>query len=101
LLSKYRPAARIVAFTAVESTLARMALFRGVQPRSFGRRDYTDHMIAAAEKTLEKEGTCRKGEAVVMVAGTPPNQQAATNLMKIHVIGERGRGTQSPRRASE
>jgi pyruvate kinase len=95
LLSKYRPPARIIAFTPERQTLSRMALYRGVQPHPFGRRDYTDVMIAAAEKFLEKEQVCRRGEAVVMVAGIPPNLQASTNLMKIHVIGERDRGALS------
>jgi pyruvate kinase len=95
LLSKYRPHARIIAFTPLDDTLARMALYRGVQPMPFGRRDYTDVMIAAAEKILEKERICVRGEAVVMVAGIPPNQQASTNLLKVHVIGERDRGALS------
>jgi pyruvate kinase len=69
-----------------------MALYRGVRPNPFGRRDYTDVMLAAAEKFLEKEGICERGTAVVMVAGIPPNVQASTNLMKIHVVGERDRG---------
>jgi hypothetical protein len=32
--------------------------------------------------------TCTIGEGVVMVAGIPLNQQASTNLMKLHSIGE-------------
>ncbi len=95
LLSKYRPRAHIYAFTPEPATLRRMALYRGVHGRPFGRRDYTDLMIAAAEKYLEKEGICRRGEAVVMVAGIPPNVRASTNLMKIHLIGERDRGAPS------
>lgn len=95
LVSKYRPKARIIAFTPVASTRARMSLYRGVAPKPFSRRDYTDVMLAAAEKFLEKEGICERGETVVMVAGIPPNQQASTNLMKIHVIGERDRGVKS------
>jgi pyruvate kinase len=101
LLSKYRPAGRIVGFTPIETTLARMALYRGVQPYPFGRRDYTDVMIAAAEKFLEKEGICDRGTAVVMVAGIPPNLQATTNLLKIHVIGERDRGAASKKSGRE
>jgi pyruvate kinase len=97
LLSKYRPHSRIIAFTPEPKTLTRMALYRGVRPNPFGRRDYTDVMIAAAEKFLEKESICARGEAVVMVAGIPPNIQASTNLMKIHVIGERDRGALSQR----
>lgn len=99
LLSKYRPKARIIAFTAVKRTRSRMALYRGVSAYPFGRRDYTDVMLAAAEKFLEKEGICSRDEAVVMVAGIPPNQQASTNLMKIHIIGERDRGARSQKTA--
>lgn len=91
LLSKYRPAATIVAFTPVPATYRRMALFWGVVPNEFQRRDSTDLMIAAAEKHLEKQGVCERGEGVVMVAGIPPNQRASTNLMKLHVVGERSR----------
>jgi pyruvate kinase len=97
LLSKYRPAARIVAFTPNPITRRLMALYRGVTAYPFERRDYTDHMIAAAEKVLERERICIRGEGVVMVAGIPPNQQASTNLLKIHVIGERDRGVASQR----
>lgn len=89
LLSKYRPSARIMAFTAVPEVYERMALYRGVRARMLERRDTTDLMLAAAEKSLEKEGICSPGEVVVMVAGTPPNEQASTNLVKLHVIGER------------
>ena len=49
-------------------------------------------MLAAAEKFLEKEGICERGEAVVMVAGIPPNQQASTNLLKLHVVGSGANG---------
>lgn len=95
LLSKYRPQAQIIGFTPEVDTLRKMALYRGVQGKLFGRRDYTDLMIAAAEKFLEKEKICERGEAVIMVAGIPPNVKASTNLMKIHTIGERDRGVPS------
>ncbi len=95
LLSKFRPTARIIAYTAAEQTLRRMALLWGVFPYLLARRDYTDLMFAAAEKHLEKEGICRRGEGVVMVAGTPPNVQASTNLIKLHTIGERDKGVKS------
>ena len=66
-----------------------MALYWGVTPIPFEPRESTDLMFAAAEKYLEKAGICGRGEGVVMVAGVPPNRQAATNLVKLHVIGER------------
>jgi pyruvate kinase len=88
LLSKYRPAAQIMAFTPEPSTLRRMALYWGVIPNTFVRLDHTDVMISTAEEALIRLDTCGVGEGVVMVAGIPPNQQASTNLMKLHTIGE-------------
>ena len=74
-----------------------MALYWGVTAYPFERRDYTDHEIAAAEKFLEREKLCHRGDLVVMVAGIPPNQRSSTNLMKIHLIGERETGVLSQR----
>jgi pyruvate kinase len=95
LLSKYRPEARIVAFTPNEVTLRQMALYWGVSPHHFERRRYTDEELASAAAILEKEGVVSKGDRVVMVAGVPPNLQASTNLVKVHVIGELSRGLRS------
>lgn len=91
LLSKYRPEARVIAYTPEVSVYRRMAIYRGVEPVMFDRRDTTDLMLAAAEKHLEKEGLAQRDDVVVMVAGIPPNRQASTNLLKLHVIGERSR----------
>jgi pyruvate kinase len=88
LISKYRPAGKIVAFTPNEITLRRMALYWGVTPHPFERRTYTDEELAAAASILEEEGVVTNGDRVVMVAGVPPNQRASTNLVKVHVIGE-------------
>lgn len=89
LLSKYRPSADIMVFAPDPRVRRRMALYWGVTPIPFKPRESTDLMFAAAEKYLEKAGICERGEGVVMVAGVPPNRQAATNLVKLHVIGER------------
>ena len=93
LLSKYRPSADIMVFAPSGRIRRRMALFWGVTPIRFEPRASTDLMFAAAEKYLEKEGVCERGEGVVMIAGTPPNTQARTNLVKLHVIGERLRAS--------
>jgi len=88
LLSKYRPGARIIAFTPEARTFRRMALYWGVEPRFFERFDSTDEMLAMAEQRLVAEGVCTPGETVAMVAGIPPNQLASTNFMKLHSIGQ-------------
>ncbi len=89
LLSKYRPSADIMVFAPDVRIRRRMALYWGVKPIPFERKSSTDLMFASAEKYLEKAGICERGEGVVMIAGVPPNSQARTNLVKLHVIGER------------
>lgn len=88
LLSKYRPGARIIAFTPETRTFRRMALYWGVEPRLFDRFDSTDEMLQMAERRVVEEGLCQAGETVVMVAGIPPNQRSSTNFMKLHAIGD-------------
>ena len=88
LISKYRPPQRVVAFTPNDVTRRQMALYWGIHPHSFERREYTDDEIAAASDILAAEGIASPGESVVMVAGVPPNFQASTNLVKVHQVGE-------------
>jgi pyruvate kinase len=97
LLSKYRPKADIYAFTAVDATYRRMAIYAGVTPMHFGRVDSTDDMIMGAEKVLLGEGIVMEGQGVVMAAGIPPNQAASTNLMKLHYVGSSARGVPGSR----
>ena len=86
LLSKYRPRARVLAFTPEPRTMARMALYWGVRPLLFHRLSSTDEMIAFAERRLLELDLCHPGEAVVILAGVPPNERHSTNLMKLHRI---------------
>jgi pyruvate kinase len=86
LLSKYRPQARILAFTPERRTLNRMALYWGVRPFEFTRLSSTDEMILFAERKLLELGVCQPGEAVVILAGVPPNERHSTNLMKLHRV---------------
>lgn len=88
LISKYRPPQRVVAFTPNTTTRRRMALYWGIQPHAFERREYTDDEMAAASDILAAEGVANPGESVVMVAGVPPNVKASTNVVKVHQIGE-------------
>ena len=90
LLSKYRPPAAIMAFATRPEIRQRMALYWGVTPIEFDRRDSTDRMLAAAEKYLEKGRHLRaRRGAWSWSPGVPPNVRASTNLIKLHVIGER------------
>ena len=87
LLSKYRPAADVYAFTPVVRTYRQMAIYGGVRPMLLDRVHSTDDMIATAEAELLRRGLVEHGDGLVMVAGVPPNLSASTNLMKLHEVG--------------
>lgn len=87
LLSKYRPHADIYAYTSHEETYRRMALYGGVTPLPSPPHESTDSMLTFLEDDLQERGIAGVGDPVVMVAGTPPNIRATTNLMKLHRIG--------------
>ena len=87
LISKYRPDARIVAFTPKPETYQRMALYWGVTPLMIDRFASTDEMIRSAERQLLEQQLATDGDGVAIVAGIPPNVSASTNLLKLHVVG--------------
>jgi len=87
LLSKHRPRADVYAFTPHESTYRLMTLFGCITPLKSPPQESTDEMLWFAERYLLEHGIVQTGDTTVMVAGTPPNLRASTNLMKVHRVG--------------
>jgi pyruvate kinase len=87
LVSKYRPRAPIVAFSPVQQTRRRLALFWGVLPRSMSAVHDIDKLAATAEKRLLEEKLVKRGDIIGVVAGTPIGTTGSTNLMRLLRIG--------------
>jgi pyruvate kinase len=87
LVSKYRPRAPIVAFSPVQQTRRRLALFWGVLPRSMSAVHDIDKLAATAEKRLLEEKLVKRGDLIGVVAGTPIGTTGSTNLMRLLRIG--------------
>ena len=88
LLSKLKPPCPIVAITPSEPIRRRMALYRGVLPLALRFARSTDRMLRDGERAILAAGLIGKGARVVVVSGTSP-RAGATNLMKLHRLGER------------
>ncbi|NOZ23173.1 MAG: pyruvate kinase [Planctomycetes bacterium] len=86
LLARHRPNATIVAYTPSAKVARRLALLWGTRPYVIGHEATTDDLIAAADERLVKDGLVKKGDTVVMVAGTT-SYRGATNTMKVHCVG--------------
>jgi len=88
IVSKDRPTVPIYAFVPDQRIARRLSLDWAVAPCvvDFGRS--TDDLIAAVEEKLIDIGAVSKGDAVVLVGGTPLGVQGRTNFLKIIRAGE-------------
>jgi len=87
LVSKARPMAPIVAFSARRETRRRLALLWGVLPRRIRHVREVDALTVEAEKRLRKEKLAQKGDIIAIVAGTPLGARGTTNFLKFHIFG--------------
>jgi len=88
IVSKDRPNVPIYAFVPDDLIGRRLKLDWGVLPCTidFGRS--TEEMLASVESELLRRGAVERGEAVVVVGGTPMGVRGRTNLLKIIRAGE-------------
>ncbi|MFI6346860.1 pyruvate kinase [Streptomyces sp. NPDC050560] len=87
-LSRYRSPIPLLAFTPDEATRAQLNLTWGVETFLGPHVDSTDAMVAQVDEELLKIGRCRRGDVVVITAGSPPGVPGTTNLVRVHHIGE-------------
>jgi len=100
MVSKYRPKAPIIAVTPDESVMRRLNLVFGVFPVKGEEAGNTDELFEMSVNAAQRSGLVHHGDLVVITAGVPVGRSGATNLIKIHQIGQmvakgQGIGTQS------
>ncbi|MEE1754983.1 pyruvate kinase [Streptomyces sp. SP18CS02] len=87
-LSRYRSPIPLLAFTPDPATRSQLTLTWGVETFLGPHVDSTDAMVAQVDEQLLRIGRCRKGDIVVITAGSPPGVAGTTNLVRVHHIGE-------------
>ncbi|MFF8828923.1 pyruvate kinase [Streptomyces sp. NPDC015131] len=87
-LSRYRSPIPLLAFTPDPDTRSQLNLTWGVETFLGPHVDSTDAMVAQVDEHLLKIGRCRKGDVVIITAGSPPGVSGSTNLVRVHHIGE-------------
>ncbi|MEK3890414.1 pyruvate kinase [Bacillus sp. FSL K6-3431] len=88
MVSKYRPKAPIVAVTANEHVLRRLALVWGVYPELGRTVGSTDEMLEDAVTESLDTGFVKQGDLIIITGGVPVGESGTTNLMKVHVVGD-------------
>ncbi|MDH6227474.1 MULTISPECIES: pyruvate kinase [Streptomyces] len=87
-LSRYRSPIPVLAFTPEPATRSQLSLTWGVETFLGPHVDSTDAMVEQVDELLLKYGRCRKGDVVVITAGSPPGVSGTTNLVRVHHIEE-------------
>ena len=88
LISNFRPKAEIMTFSTKDKTLKQLNLLWGVEQFPIEKKETFSEMLKSANDFLVKEKKYNKGDKVIVVAGTPPNVEAATNLIRVHNLGD-------------
>ncbi|MDX3844035.1 pyruvate kinase [Streptomyces europaeiscabiei] len=87
-LSRYRSPIPLLAFTPDPATRSQLSLTWGVETFLGPSVDSTDAMVDQVDELLLKYGRCKKGDVVVITAGSPPGVAGFTNMVRVHHIGE-------------
>ncbi len=87
LLSTEQPGVPIIAYTPHEAVRRRMALYKGVVPRSMRRIPNTDELIHELERSLREEKFAQTGDRIVVLLGAKTGTSGSTSLIKLHTIG--------------
>ncbi|MGW0840008.1 pyruvate kinase [Streptomyces sp. NPDC002787] len=87
-LSRYRSPIPLLAFTPDPATRSQLSLTWGVETFLGPHVDSTDAMVDQVDELLLQYGRCKKGDVVVITAGSPPGVAGSTNMVRVHHIGE-------------
>ncbi|MEV5241550.1 pyruvate kinase [Streptomyces cinnamoneus] len=87
-LSRYRSPIPLLAFTPEPATRSQLNLTWGVETFLGPMVQTTDEMVEQVDEHLLRIGRCRKGDMVIITAGSPPGVAGTTNLVRVHHIGE-------------
>jgi pyruvate kinase len=89
MVARHRPAVPIVAVTPDRATLFCLTLVWGVVPVQVEEFSTTDEMVAVMVQAAREAGLVDWGDPVVLMAGIPFGSGGVTNMLKVHVVGER------------
>ncbi|MEW2394831.1 pyruvate kinase [Streptomyces sp. NPDC046862] len=87
-LSRYRSPIPLLAFTPDPATRSQLTLTWGVEAFMGPYASSTDAIVDQVDELLLESGSCKKGDMVVITAGSPPGVSGTTNMVRVHHVGE-------------
>lgn len=87
-MSRLRPAIPMIAFATDPAIRRRMALTWGIRSSLVEEVAHTDLMYHQVDDYFLSTGQAQVGDKVVVISGSPPGIEGATNDIRIHKIGD-------------
>jgi len=88
MVSRYRPACRIIASTPLKKVYNQLALSWGVFPVLTPEAKTTDEIFENGVKSAVCENIISDGDLIVITGGMPVGISGTTNMIKIHIVGD-------------
>ena len=88
-VSKFRPKCPIIACTPDPTARRQLKLVWGVVPLLTKQETDTTALFTNAVNTAKNAGQIKDGELIVLTAGVPVGHSGTTNMIKVHVVGEK------------
>jgi pyruvate kinase len=87
-MARLRSPIPLLAFTPEQAVRSQLSLVWGVETFLTPFVKHTDDMVRQVDQALLGEDRVRRGDLVVIVAGSPPGIAGSTNAMRVHRIGD-------------
>jgi len=85
-LSKFRPEAKIIAFSNSFDTMNKLCLRWGIIPVHMDEIDKEHIAIDKAKKIIIEEGYVKEGDVVIFAAGAPYSEKSRANWLRFEII---------------
>ena len=87
-MSRLRSPIPLLAFTPVQAVRSQLSLSWGVETFLTPFVKHTDDMVLQVDQALLGEDRARRGDLIVIVAGSPPGIAGSTNALRVHRVGD-------------
>lgn len=88
-ISKFRPNVPIISGSTDERVCRQSNLSWGVYPVVLEEKESTDDLFDHVVEVASQEGYLENGDLVVITAGMPLGVSGTTNMLKVHVVGNK------------
>ena len=87
-MSRLRSPIPMIAITPIEHVFNQLALSWGIEPMITELVSTTDEMVRQADSIIINSQRAKKGDLVIIVAGSPPGIPGSINAMRVHKVGD-------------